>query len=96
MYGPVPIGCCVPNVPDGWKTPFASTVPASALYFFKAAGLAMPKFVSASAPMNDDDGRVSRIVTVELPLVLQPLYRLLSGPGLPAAGCAKPPNTVFQ
>jgi hypothetical protein len=30
MYGPVPIGCCVANVPVGWNTPVASTVPASA------------------------------------------------------------------
>ena len=59
-----PIGCCVPNVPVGWKTPFESTVPASALYFTSAVGLAMPKFVSASAPRNDDERRVSRICTV--------------------------------
>ena len=96
MNGPVPIGCCVPNVPVGWKTPFESTVPASAWYFFSAVGLAIPKFVSASAPMNDDERRVRLIVTLYCPLALQPLYRLLSGPGLPAAGCAKPPNTVFQ
>src|SRR5204862_2977440 len=86
MYGPVPIGCWVPNVPDGWKTPFASTVPASALYFLRADGLAIPKFVSARAPRNDEERRVSMIWTTEFPFVLQPLYRLLSGPGFPVAG----------
>src|SRR2546423_1800168 len=59
MYGPVPIGCCVPNVPCGWKTPFESTVPASALYFLSAVGLAIPKFVSASAPRIDDAQRLA-------------------------------------
>ncbi len=56
MNGPVPIGCCVPNVPVGWKTPFESTDPSSALYFTIAVGLAMQKYGSASAPRNDADG----------------------------------------
>ena len=72
-------------------------MPAFALYFFSAVGLAIPKFVSASAPMNDDERRVeSWMIAVSVPFALQPLYRLLSGPGLPGAGCAKPPKTVFQ
>ena len=77
MYGPVPIGCCVPKVPVGWKTPFESTVPASAWYFFSAVGLAMPKFVSASAPRNDDERRVRKIVTLYCPLRLAALVEAL-------------------
>src|SRR5215210_1650807 len=73
LYGPVPTGFCVANVPVGWKTPFASTVPASASYFFSAVGLAIPKFGSASAARNDVDRRVSRSVTVYLPFALHPL-----------------------
>src|SRR5258707_14649884 len=73
MYGPVPIGCCVPNVPVGWNTPSESTVPASAWYFFRAVGLAMPKFVSASAPRNDDERRFRMILAEYFPSALQPL-----------------------
>src|SRR5829696_5341366 len=73
LYGPVPTGFCVANVPVGWKTPFASTVPASAWYFLSAVGLAIPKFGSESAPRNDDERRVKRIVTVYFPFALQPL-----------------------
>src|SRR6476660_7069109 len=73
MYGPLPIGCCVANVPVGWKTPVASTVPASAWYFVSAVGLAMPKFGRAMAARNDEDGRLSRIDTEYLPCALQPL-----------------------
>src|SRR5664280_3734849 len=71
MYGPVPTGCCVANVPLGWKTPVASTVPASASYFFSAAGLAMPKFGSPIAEMKDDERRVRFSVTSLSPLVVQ-------------------------
>src|ERR1043166_7844034 len=73
MYGPDPIGCCVANVPVGWKTPVASTVPASAWYFLSAAGLAMPKFGRPIAPRNEDDGRLSISDTEYLPCALQPL-----------------------
>ena len=73
MYGPVPIGCCVANVPVGWKTPVASTVPASAWYFFSAVGLAIPKFGRPIAARNEDDGRLSRIDTEYWPCALQPL-----------------------
>src|SRR3954469_20084033 len=93
MYGPVPIGCCVANVPVGWKTPVESTVPASASYFLSAAGEAMPKFGRPMADRKDVDGRWSRIETEYFPWVLQPLYRLLSGPGFPADGFANPPKT---
>src|SRR5690349_8702504 len=96
MNGPVPVGCRVAYEPDGWNTPPLSVVPALALYFFSAVGLAMPKFVSASAPMNDDDRRDRLMFARYVPEVLQPLYRLLAGPGLPAPGCANPPKTVFQ
>ena len=51
----------------------ASTDPASASYFFSAVGLAMPKFGRASAPRNDDDRRVNRMLTVYLPRALHPL-----------------------
>ena len=61
MYGPVPIGCCVPNVPVGWNTPSGVTVPASALYFTSAVGLAMPKTDRPSAPRKPPDLRVSMI-----------------------------------
>jgi hypothetical protein len=44
---------------------------ASAWYFFSAVRARHPKFVSASAPMNDDDRRLNVIVAVELPLALQ-------------------------
>ena len=71
--GPVPTGCCVPNVPVGWKTPLESTVPASALYFFRAVGLAIPKFVSASAPRNDDERGLEVERDLVLALALQPL-----------------------
>src|SRR6476619_3064330 len=73
MYGPVPIGCCVANVPVGWKTPVASTVPASASYFLSAVGLAIPKFGKPIAARNEDDGRRSRIDTEYWPCALQPL-----------------------
>src|SRR5581483_2378606 len=96
MYGPVPIGCCVPNVPVGWKTPVESTVPASAWYFLRAVGEAIPKLGSPIADRNDEDGRRSRIETEYWPCALQPLYRLLSGPRPPGAGWANPPNTVCQ
>jgi hypothetical protein len=73
MYGPVPIGCCVANVPVGWKTPVASTVPASAWYLTRAAGLAIPKFGKPIAERNDDDGCLRRIDTEYCPCALQPL-----------------------
>jgi len=71
MYGPVPTGFCVANVPVGWKTPVESTVPASALYFFSAVGLAIPKFGSPIAEMKDDERRVRFSVTSLSPFVVQ-------------------------
>ena len=41
LNGPVPIGCSVPNVPSGRKTPSASSVPASAWNSSSAFGLAI-------------------------------------------------------
>src|SRR5262249_48601811 len=96
MYGPVPTGCCVANVPVGWKTPVASTVPASAWYFLSAAGDAMPKFGSPIADRKDDDGRCSRSETEYCPCALHPFSGLLAGPGPPGAGFANPRNTVCQ
>src|SRR5262245_33307309 len=96
MYGPVPIGCCVAKVPVGWKTPVASTVPASAWYFRSAVGDAMPKFGRPIADRKDVDGRWSRMETEYWPWALHPLYRLLSGPRPPGAGFANPPKTVCQ
>ncbi len=58
-------------MPVGWKTPPLSVVPALALYFFSAVGLAMPKLVSASAPMNDDERRVRPMTALYLPTALQ-------------------------
>src|SRR5947208_15496612 len=80
MYGPEPIGCCVANVPVGWKTPVASTVPASAWYFLSAVGDAMPKLGRPIADRKDVDGRLRRSDTEYGPCALHPLYRLLSGP----------------
>ena len=94
MNGPVPIGCWVPKVPVGWKTPFESTEPWSAPYFCSAVGLAIENDASDSAARNDADGLVSRSLTWYLPTVLQPAYRLLVG--LPGSGLAKPPKTVCQ
>src|SRR6059058_4833687 len=71
MYGPVPIGCWVANVPVGWKTPVASTVPASASYFLSAVGLAMPKFGNPIADRKDEERCVSRIDTEYVPCALQ-------------------------
>src|SRR5664280_624881 len=71
MYGPVPTGFFVANLPVGWKTPVESVVPALALYFFSAAGLAMQKFGSAMAEMKDDERRVRFSVTSLSPLVVQ-------------------------
>src|SRR3954468_19486923 len=96
MYAPVPLGCGVPTEPVGWKTPVESTVPASAWYFFSAAGLAMPKFGRPITARNDVQRRVSISVTFELPCVEQPLYSALSGPGLPVAGFLNPWKTVIQ
>jgi len=56
----------------------------------------MPKFGRPMADRKDVDGRWSRIETEYFPWVLQPLYRLLSGPGFPADGFANPPKTVCQ
>jgi hypothetical protein len=72
LYGPVPIGFCVANVPVGRNCPSAPTVPSSALYFLRAVGLAIPKFASASAPRKDEERRVRRIFTLYWPAVLQP------------------------
>jgi hypothetical protein len=66
----------VANVPVGWKTPVASTVPASALYFTSAVGEAMPKFGRPIAERNDVDGRFRMIETEYWPCALQPWYRL--------------------
>ena len=72
LYGPVPIGFWVANVPVGRNWPSAPTVPASALYFTNAVGLAIPKFASARAPRNDDERRERMIFTEYGPAVLQP------------------------
>ena len=72
LYGPVPTGFCVANVPLGRNWPSAPTVPASALYFFSAVGLAIPKFASASAPRNDVERRERMIRTEYGPAVLHP------------------------
>jgi len=47
-----------PNVPVGWNTPVASTVPASAWYFLSAVGLAMPNIGRPMAARNELDGRL--------------------------------------
>ena len=60
----MPIGCSVPNVPLGWKTPSASTVPASALNSFSAFGLAIENACCESAGMNVADGFVRLRTTV--------------------------------
>jgi hypothetical protein len=73
LYGPVPTGFFVAKVPDGLKTPPASTVPASALYFLRAVGLAIPKFGRPRAARNEDERRVRSRVTLEAPLVRHPL-----------------------
>src|SRR5215211_5978523 len=77
LNGPVPIGCCVANVPPGWKTPFASTEPLFAPYFFSAVGLMIAKFRRASPARNDADGCVSVMAALYLPAALQLLYRLV-------------------
>ncbi len=51
-------------VPVGLKPVSSSTVPSSASYSSSAFGLAIVKFVSASAPRNDDDGFVRLRTTV--------------------------------
>src|SRR5215213_893365 len=51
LYGPVPIGCLVAKLPAGLKTPFESTTPLFAPYFFSAAGLMIAKF--RRAPLAD-------------------------------------------
>ena len=96
LNAPVPIGCSVPNVPCGRITPSDPIVAASARYLTSAVGLAIPKFESASAARNDDDGRLRMIRAVDAFTTLQPWYRLLSGPGFPVAGFAYPPKTVNQ
>ena len=58
LYAPVPTGFRVANVPVGWNTPVASTVPASAWYFLSAVGLAMPNIGRAMAARNEVDGRL--------------------------------------
>jgi hypothetical protein len=57
--GPVPIGCSVPNVPVGVKTPSASVVPSSALNSVSAFGLAIEKACCERAGMKVADGLVS-------------------------------------
>ena len=79
MNGPVPVGCWVAYVPVGWKTPLASTVPWSAPYFCIAVGLSIENDGSESAAMNDADGAVKLIVTVDPLTALQLLYRLPLG-----------------
>ena len=60
----MPIGCSVPNVPVGWKTPSASTVPSSAPNSVSAFGLAIEKLESERAPRMADDGLVSVMTAV--------------------------------
>ena len=64
MNGPVPVGCCVAYEPVGLKPVSSSTEPLSASYFLSAVGLAIVKFVSASAPRNEADGLVRLMTTV--------------------------------
>ena len=96
LNGPVPTGFEVPNVPVGRKEPSEPTLPASAWYLTRAAGLAIANDGSARAARNEDEGRVRMMRAVDAFTILHPRYKLLSGPGFPVAGFAYPPNTVTQ
>src|SRR5919198_1206526 len=88
LNGPVPIGCSVENLPPGWKTPFASTLPLFAPYFFSAVGLMIAKFRSASPARNDADGRleaaedldpvVRRVLVLERALEVVPTVEIVT------------------
>ena len=54
----------MPYVPVGLNPVSSSTVPSSAPNSCSAFGLAIVKFVSASAPRNDADAFVRLMVTV--------------------------------
>ncbi len=57
LYGPVPIGCAVPNSLEN-DGELAEPPIWSALYFFSASGLAMEKAGSVSPDRKVDDAEV--------------------------------------
>jgi hypothetical protein len=96
MNGPVPVGCCVAYVPVGWKTPSASTLPWFAPYLFIAVGLSMENDGSDSPAMNDADGDVRLMVTLDVPCAAQLLNRLPFGAPDFGSYFLNPPKMVCQ
>ena len=86
----MPIGCSVPKVPVGWKTPSASTVPSSALNSVSAFGLAIENACCASAGMNVADGFVSVMTAVDSSCASQLWKRLSSGAPLSGSVFGEP------
>ena len=89
-YGPVPIGCSVPKVPAGLKTPSASTVPSSALNSVRAFGLAIEK-AGAKVRYKSPQGDTSKLL--EFP-VRESGQRMTANLGFAAAVAASPCSSL--